>query len=159
MIDAPDAPVVVVVNFVAIDDAAAVVSLLTFLLSPFLAGDYTLLEKLFGQTSNNAERMKLKQEVLDKANIPTNPSLVSVAAGLKELHRNHCDVDIGACGCNDGVATQGGILLVCCVVSCRGVTRRLIKFFFVSFEVRQPVYGWAVFYHTHAGRTFAEFSC
>ncbi|CAN0116200.1 unnamed protein product [Hapterophycus canaliculatus] len=40
-----------------------------------LPGDYTLLEKLFGQTSNNAERMKLKKEVLDKANIPTNPSL------------------------------------------------------------------------------------
>lgn len=41
------------------------------------AGDYTLLEKLFGQTSNNAERMKLKAEVLAKADIPTNPSLVS----------------------------------------------------------------------------------
>eukprot|EP00903_Cladosiphon_okamuranus_P013592 g12659.t1 len=38
-------------------------------------GDYTLLEKLFGQTSNNAERMKLKAEVLAKADIPTNPSL------------------------------------------------------------------------------------
>ncbi|CAN0020042.1 unnamed protein product [Ectocarpus sp. 8 AP-2014] len=38
-------------------------------------GDYTLLEKIFGQTSNNAERMKLKAEVLAKADIPTNPSL------------------------------------------------------------------------------------
>lgn len=44
---------------------------------PSPAGDYTLLEKLFGQTSNNAERMKLKEEVLAKADIPTNPSLVS----------------------------------------------------------------------------------
>lgn len=42
------------------------------------AGDYTLVEKLFGQTSNNAERMKLKAEVLAKADIPTNPSLVSI---------------------------------------------------------------------------------
>ena len=42
-----------------------------------LAGDYTLLEKLFGQTSNNKARMDLKAEVLAKANIPTNPSLVS----------------------------------------------------------------------------------
>eukprot|EP00904_Undaria_pinnatifida_P006081 jgi/Undpi1/2602/HiC_scaffold_13.g05981.m1 len=38
-------------------------------------GDYTLLEKLFGQTSNNKARMDLKAEVLAKANIPTNPSL------------------------------------------------------------------------------------
>ena len=48
------------------------------------AGDYTLLEKIFGQTSNNKERMKLKAEVLAKANIPTNPSLVS------NKHRRCC---------------------------------------------------------------------
>lgn len=48
------------------------------------AGDYTLLEKIFGQTSNNKERMKLKAEVLAKANTPTDPSLVSaVKAGSR----------------------------------------------------------------------------
>ncbi len=47
------------------------------------AGDYTLLEKIFGQTSNNKERMKLKEEVLAKANIPTNPSLVSIGSSRK----------------------------------------------------------------------------
>ncbi|CAM9688855.1 unnamed protein product, partial [Ascophyllum nodosum] len=36
-------------------------------------GDYSLLEKLFGQTSNNKAQMDLKAQVLAKANIPTNP--------------------------------------------------------------------------------------
>ena len=40
-------------------------------------GDYSLLEKLFGQTSNNKAQMDLKAQVLAKANIPTNPERVS----------------------------------------------------------------------------------
>lgn len=41
------------------------------------SGDYTLLEKLFGQTSNNKARMDLKKQVLAKADIPTDPEMVS----------------------------------------------------------------------------------
>lgn len=44
--------------------------------TPPFSGDYTLLEKLFGQTSNNKARMTLKQQVLDEADIPTNPERV-----------------------------------------------------------------------------------
>lgn len=43
----------------------------------WFVGDYTLLEKLFGQTSNNKARMDLKAQVLAKVNIPTDPEQVS----------------------------------------------------------------------------------
>lgn len=75
-----------------------------------VAGDYTLLEKLFGQTSNNAERMKLKQEVLDKANIPTNPELVSV--GLA------CPAPTGAC------VPEKSVFSVGCCLFCPGMPWR-----------------------------------
>ncbi|CAM9613028.1 unnamed protein product, partial [Choristocarpus tenellus] len=36
-------------------------------------GDYSLLEKLFGQTSNNKARMDLKKVVIEKSKKPDNP--------------------------------------------------------------------------------------